>query len=303
MSGKSISIAPWLFCISQPLTAHAQACCVTSAGVSPTRLALHERFGVGMTIRASWSLGQHDADARFLPKAGATKEIGVAEDVFAAVRWLDRGQLAALVPIIQTYRRSRTEASSGAGFGDVHLTARYDWIWASRYRYLPGIAVLGGLTLPTGKPPDRANHRLGTDATGRGVYEGQVGIAIEKAIRQVVLSLAGLAALRSQAQFGSVTLAAAPELRLIGALTYVFPQEQALGVYASLSAEGNSRVNGVASRGSARREFQLGAYAALPLSETVKLRFGAAGQPPLDGLGRNQPALVSAFVGANWSYL
>lgn len=285
------------------MTVHAQACCVTSAGISPTRLALHERFGVGITIRASSSIGQHDADARFLPRTGGTKDIGVAEEVFAAVRWLNRGQFAVLVPLVQTYRSSRTDSSSGAGFGDVQLTARYDWIWASRYRYVPGLAVVGGLTLPTGRAPDQANQRLGTDATGRGVYEGQFGIAIEKAMRQVVPSVAVLATFRSQARFGSVRLTAAPEMRVIGALTYVWSSEQALGIYASLAAEGNGRVNDVESRGSGRREFQLGAYAVLPLSDTLRLRLGASGQPPLDGLGRNQPARLSAFVGANWSYL
>lgn len=285
-----------------PSHALAQACCATGSGLSPARLGLHDNYGLGMTQRAEWVLGQYDPDGHYASKATGTREFGFAEDLFFAVRWLARGQSAVLVPFVETYRKSHAEASTGGGIGDIVLTLRYDAVLASRYRYIPGFALLGGVTLPTGTPPEAARRPLATDATGRGLLQLSVGVALEKTFGPTIVSFATIAALRRSAAFGGVTLSAAPELRNLGTVAYVFAGEQALGLFGSYAFEGDAEVNGAKAKGSARRELQVGAFAALPLSESFRLRFGLSVHPPLSGLGRNQPAVAASFLGINWSH-
>ncbi len=285
--------------LSRPV--QGQACCATGSGLSPARLGLHENYGLGLTMRAQLGLGRHDETGQHLSAAAGTRELGFAEDLFGAIRWMERGQFAALLPVVQTYRRSHTETSTGAGLGDVNLTARYDFIWGGRYRYVPGVAVLVGVTLPTGTPPEMATRPLATDATGRGLLQANFGVALEKVLGPTVTSVAGILAWRRTAEFHGVSVAAAPEVRLLATFAYVLPAEQSLGVFGSYTTEGNSRLNGIAAGGTARREVQLGAFAAIPLSELFRLRFGLALNPPVDGFGRNQPAAASTFAGINWS--
>lgn len=281
--------------------AHGQACCATGSGLSPARLGLHENYGLGVTLRAAWIYGRFGASKQYQPAAAGTREIGFEQDLFGAIRWLERGQFAVLLPIVQTYRKSHSEVSTGAGVGDVNLAARYDFIWGGRYRSVPGLALLVGLTLPTGTPPEQSTRPLATDATGRGLFQANVGVALEKLLGPTITSIAGIVAWRNRAEFRNVSVTAAPELRVLGTFAYVFPGEQSLGLFGSYATEGNSRINGVVAQGTARRELLVGAFSTIPIGDSFRLRFGLALHPPLDGIGRNQPAAASTFVGLNWS--
>ncbi len=89
-------------------------------------------------------------------------------------------QIGAIVPYVVTDRRFGDRASRGSGPGDVSLLSRYDFVRVGGENGLPGIALTLGLTVPTGRSPDRARDALGTDVTGSGAWEARPGIAIEK---------------------------------------------------------------------------------------------------------------------------
>src|SRR5436309_3988202 len=55
---------------------------------------------------------------------------GVQTCALPILRIAPRAQLALLVPIVETYRRFPTASDSGGGFGDVNLSARYDFVLA-----------------------------------------------------------------------------------------------------------------------------------------------------------------------------
>src|SRR5580704_6291737 len=103
-----------------PSRARAQACCAGGSAVTPGRLELHEMALVGTQLHAASVLGSYDAGGHFVaPPPGAT-EFDFEEDLFAALRVLRRGQVALLVPLIETQRQTTVNGGHlGGGVGDV----------------------------------------------------------------------------------------------------------------------------------------------------------------------------------------
>jgi len=149
-------------------TAWGQACCAGAGALTPGRLQLHEDALVGTQLHAGVVLGSFDAKGTYAPTGPHYAEDDYEEDLFGAVRVFQRGQVALLVPFIETYRSESGTNELGGGIGDVNLSLRYDFILAAESKIVPGIAVLAGITAPTGTPADAYNPSkpLDTDTIG-----------------------------------------------------------------------------------------------------------------------------------------
>jgi hypothetical protein len=163
-----------------PRAAFAQACCAGTSALTPGRLAAHERWLLGLRLRGGNAFGAWSSDGTYASAPAGSSEWDFEEDLLGAIRLTSRAQLAALVPAVQTYRRTPTLRELGGGMGDANLSGRYDFTFTGESRSVPGIAALLGVTFPTGTAPESARKPLATDATGTGAFQGNVGLALEQ---------------------------------------------------------------------------------------------------------------------------
>jgi hypothetical protein len=288
--------------------ADAQACCAGAGALTPGRLAMHEDALVGLELHAATQLGTFDDGARYASVAAHSHEYDYEEDLFGAVRVLRRGQVALLVPLVETARTEQGLGELGGGIGDVNLSLRYDFIRAAESRYVPGIAALAGLTAPTGRPPDDQNPSkpLGTDATGIGAWQGNLGVALEQTFGPWLVNATELLAWRAPrtAQNGGVSVgeALAPQfVSLLGA-AYTFQNDASVALFGSYTLEGSATLDGTTAPASARRIALVSVSGLYPLSERLRIQSSIFLNPPLDGLGRNQTATTGLTITLVWSF-
>ena len=214
---------------------------------------------------------------------------------------LRRGQVALLVPLLETQRQDpRDGAHVGGGLGDINLGARYDFIVAGESRTIPGVAALAGITLPTGKPPEYASPPLAVDATGIGAFQVNAALALEQAYGPWLVNATGMVALRTP-RFGEQL---APQGTLLAALAYTLPSDAAVALSASYTFEGNASCqNGGPVPSSSKRLTAVTLSGLWPVTDTWRVLGGLTLNPPLAGLGSNQPALggFTLTVIRSWS--
>jgi hypothetical protein len=284
-------------------TAAAQACCAGSGAVTPARLGLHEDFLVGLQLKGANHVGSHDTDGTFVPIPSGAAEVGFEQNLFTAVRVLERGQLGALVPFVQTHRRTSGLSEWGGGIGDVNLAARYDFTLARESRYVPGIGLLAGATLPTGRSAESAENTLATDATGIGAVQGNGGVALEQSFGPWMVGLSGLAALRAPRTVGRTRLVLAPQLTALASVGYAFSSGATAAAFASYAVEGDSTADGVTVPDSARRVTSISVAGAYPITDQLRMVATLFANPPLSSFGRNQPVTVGGTLSVIWALL
>lgn len=283
--------------------AAAQACCAGSGAVTPVRLGLHDQAAFGAQLRASNVYGSHDADGEYVPAPAGAREWEFGEDLFAAVRVLGRGQLGALVPFVQTHRRAGGREETGGGLGDLNLSARYDILLARESLLVPGVGLLAGVTLPTGRAVESAEKPLATDATGLGAVQVNGGVAVEQVFGPWLVGLSGLVAYRAPRDVGGVTMELAPQWSLLGAGAYVFESGASVALSALYAVEGDATVDGRSAPQSSRRWLRGSVAASLPIDDAWSLLGSVFANPPVSSLGVNQTTVVGASFGAKWALL
>ncbi len=276
-----------------PRTCRAQACCAGASAVTPGRLALHERALVGARLSVAPMLGSYDANARFRGPAEGSSAWDFEQDVFGSVRLFERAQVSLLVPVLESLRRTKSTGSEfGGGLGDLNASARYDFTWAREYRSLPGLAVLAGVTVPTGTPPESAQLPLGSDATGTGAVQLNLGVSAERAVGDWFLSVSGLLAKRLARTVDGVTSGLAVQATAIAAIGYSFSEDLTVAGVTTYTGEGNASVEGAEVAGTAKHRWRLGAVSSVSVSDTVRVSGDVFLDPPFDGAGRNQLSLA-----------
>jgi hypothetical protein len=269
-------------------TAHAQACCAGASAITPGRLVMHDQALVGAQLRSSLVLGSFDGQGSYANNAKGSSDVEFEEDLFAALRVFDEGQIAVLVPFLQARREDRSGSEFGGGIGDLAINARYDFYAAGRSLYVPGIALVAGVTLPTGVAPENAK-RLGTNATGLGVLAGGAGIALEQTYGDWFFTLIGQVAFRADRTVKNVgKTALAPQWSGLAGIAYAFHDGSSLGLSVQYSAEGDATIDGVTQPESARRRTLLSLAGLYPLHDDWSLRGYLLWDPPIGSLGANQ---------------
>lgn len=285
-----------LLVVATPTPARAQACCAGASAVTPGRLGLMDEALVGVQLKAASVIGSWLTSRRFVANPAGTGEYDFEQDVFGAIRVLDRGQVALLVPVVETQRRAPTAGSAlGGGIGDANLSARYDFVRAEDPTWLPGIALLAGVTFPTGRPPDDAKQVLAVDATGIGAFQINGALAIEDAFGPWLVSATAMVAGRTS--HGGETLGA--QWTFLGAVAYTFPNAAALALSGSYVFEGDAS-NFPNSSKSATAVTLSGVW---PLSGVWRLIAATSVNPPFDSLGSNQPATAGVNAGVIRSWM
>src|SRR5262245_14060454 len=116
MLGRVLIAGAFAWCaIAFPGRAWAQACCGGAGAVTPGRLAVHEDASVGLQLKGADAFGSFGSDATYHGAPAKTQEWELEQDLFGALRVVARGQLALLVPLVQTYRKTPGFSSFGGG--------------------------------------------------------------------------------------------------------------------------------------------------------------------------------------------
>jgi hypothetical protein len=279
-----VAFATW----GTPSRAWAQACCAGASAVTPARLAMHEDALVGVQLRAANVFGSYDLGGHYHSSPGGTSEYDFEEDLLGAVHVTRRGQLALLVPFVETRRQTPQDgAHLGGGVGDVNAGGRYDFVLAGESAYVPGIALLAGVTLPTGTPVESASKPLAVDATGIGAFQVNAALALEQAFGPWLVNATGLVAKRT-ARFGETL---GTQFTLLGAVAYVFPRGEAAGISVSYTFEGDATTDqGASVAASGKRVTLVSLLGLVPLSDTWRVQGSVFVNPPLYAVGSNQLA-------------
>jgi hypothetical protein len=289
LGNKRVHVALALFlAIGLPTRAWAQACCAGGTAVTPGRLKPYEDALVGIQMRATGVLGSYDTGGRYVSSPAGDTEGDFEEDVFGALRVLPRGQVTLLVPIVETLRSTPLDGSRfGGGIGDLNLSARYDFAMAGDSHYFPGLALLAGVTLPTGRPVESATSPLAVDATGIGAVQGQFGLALEQTFGPWLVNATGTVAARGS-RFGETL---GTQVTVLGAGAYTFSNDAALALLVSYAFEGDATTaDGVPIPSSSKRATTAILSVLWPLGSGWRLLAGVVLNPPIDSLGSNQPA-------------
>jgi hypothetical protein len=288
-------------------SARAQACCAGSGAVTPGRLGLHEMALVGVQAKAGSVLGSYDLGGDYVRSPPGAAEVDLEQDFFGAIRVLGRGQVALLVPLVETWRSSLGTSELGGGVGDVNASARYDFTLAGASHTLPGLAALAGVTLPTGRPPDAPGvGALATGATGIGAYQVNVGMALEQTFGPWLVNATGVVAERTARTVGSGSNAVheqlAPQWTLLAAAAYTFANDWAAAASASYAFEGDASIDGADSAATSHRLLTVSLSGVVPVRDTWRLQGAVFDNPPIGQLGQNQPADagLSLTLVASW---
>ncbi|HEY2366627.1 MAG TPA: hypothetical protein VGH87_09585 [Polyangiaceae bacterium] len=275
--------------------ASAQACCAGAAVATPGRLGPHDFVLVGADVRAAAVVGSYGDDGKFTPRAPGTVEDDLEQDVFAAIRVLRRGQLALFVPFIETLRRAGTLTDVGGGLGDVNVSARWDFYYAGQSRVLPGVAMLAGVTFPTGIPIESAGDPLGANATGVGAFQFNGGLALEQTFGPWLVALSGIIAARTSRTVGAISETLAPQISALATLAYTTRAEIAFALSSAVTYEGDATINGADAASTERLTLTISTGASIPLGDTWRAQVGASVVGPFVG----ENTLTS--VGLQWT--
>lgn len=291
---------PWLAAgallasLAHASTAAAQACCASGASLAPARLEPNEDAIVGLAVKASYLHGSFDAQRRYLAAPAGTVEIGLEQDLVAAIRVLDRGQLAMVLPMVETVRRVPGAAEGGGDLGDLQLSARWDFTLAGRAK-IPGIALALGLTAPTGRPLDAARKPLATDATGGGAAAVTGALSLEQMFGAWVVNLTGSATWRGPHAVGEAREQQGLELSASAAAGRVFDHHGLLALTLAHTGRLAPTLDGAVVPGAGRASTRAGLAGGLLLG-AVRLQSTLYADLPIRALGLGQPAALGLSI-------
>jgi len=275
-----------------PRAAAGQACCVGTGLVTPARLRTFEDRAVGVQMRARSVMGAFGGSGSYAASGVGNRELGFEEDLFGALRLGSHFQIAVWAPFVQTSRAAGSLSGFGGGLGDVAASARFDAVNAGERGRWPGVAIIAGLSLPTGRPLDEADtdDPLSASGTGTGSFEGTVGLALEEIIGSGFVSMTGWVSKRSARAAAGVEQSFAPRLSALVSGGYTFGHDITVGAFASLLRQGdNSDANGAIANSGVSLATAGGAVA-VPFWQLWRLQTTLFTDLPIAGWGRNQTA-------------
>ncbi len=280
-------------------SAYGQACCSGGQAVTPIRLGDLERGAAGLLIRTTGGLGSVDATGKWQPAGAGTRELDLEQDLLAAVRVARRVQLALTVPWLETARVvPGVPWASGQGLGDVDLAARADLWRLDDARPWPALAVVAGVTAPTGRAADQATARLATDVTGTGTWQARLGAVLERQWQPWLLQAAGVVTWAAPRVVGELHA----QQGLSGTATAAVVRELPADLYGSLAltwlGAAGSTVNGAALANSARSQWTASATLLWQATPVLRLHGGVTAQLPLAAVSQNATVTCGGVLGA-----
>lgn len=302
-TSRFLAAAALALAVLAPRVAAAQACCAGASALTPARLALHEDALVGLQIKGADLHGSFDGDRHFLGASAGAKEFDFEQDLAGSVRVLRRGQLSAIVPIVETYRSVPGLAESGGDLGDLQLGARWDFTISGSSVTIPGIALAAGVMLPTGRAPEASMKPLATDATGIGALQASIALALEQTFGPWLVNVTGAAAWRAPRTVGELHTRQGLQFVASAAGGYSFASGPVLALTLSYTAELDATIDGAAVPGSGRAATRVGVAGGVPISDLWRLQGSLGTDLPVRYLGWNQPAsaVLTLMILRSWS--
>jgi hypothetical protein len=206
--------------------------------------------------------------------------------------------------VLESWRSTSTTGSEfGGGLGDVNVNARYDFIYGNEKSYAPGVALLLGVTLPTGRAPEDAELTLMSDATGLGAWQFSGGLGLERSLGDFLLSAAGIVSKRTARDVRGIESELGAEFSGMLGAAYTLRDDASVAIVGTYTVEGNATVDDEEIPNTTRQRLRLAAVASLSMLDEWRIQGGFFGDPPANGLGRNQPASLGASVTIIRSFL
>lgn len=292
-SSRFLELTLLLLLFAWPRAARAQACCAGSGALTPGRLAIHEKALVGGQLKFGHVFGSLDGAGHYTSNPSGASEQDFEQDIFGSIRLLGHGQVAVLVPFVETRRSAPNSGSEfGGGFGDLNASVRWDFVNAGEHKILPGIGLLAGVTFPTGTAPESATKALATDSTGIGAFQGNIGLALEQIYGSWLVNATVLAAYRLPRNVNDVHSKLGAQFTTLGAIAYTLPDDSALAFVASYTFEGDATIDGHDADDSGRRILRFSFAGAHPFSDVLKLQGSLYVDPPIPHVDQNQTTSV-----------
>jgi hypothetical protein len=255
-----------------PGSAHAQACCVGTGLVTPARLRMFEDYAVGMQTSFRNVMGSFAPSGSYVASPSGDTEVDLEQDLLAATRFGRHVQVALKVPFVETHRGET--GKTGGGLGDVAANLRYDITFSGDDPWIPGVAILTGVSVPTGRTVEESGDP--SSATGLGSYEPNLGVALEQVRGRMFLSLTGFVSKQTGRTVGSQQVSFGPRITGLLAGGYAFANEVTVGAFVS------------AMRRSDEKLVTSGAAVAVPLGDYWRAQGTLSGDLPFAGWGRNR---------------
>ena len=257
-----------------PSAAHAQACCVGTGLVTPARLRMFEDYAVGVQTSFRNVMGSFASSGSYVSSSGDNREVDLEQDLLAATRFGRHIQVALKVPFIETGRSETGVSTFGGGLGDVAANLRYDITFAGDEPWGPGIALLAGVSAPTGRTVEDSPDPSG--ATGLGSYEPNLGVAVEQVHGRMFVALTGFVSKQTSRTVGGQDVSFGPRLTGLFAGGYAFANEVTVGGF----------LTGM--RRSDEKLVTAGGAVAVPIGDYWRAQGTLSGDLPFSGWGRNR---------------
>lgn len=165
--------------IAIPRSARAD-CCFSTTATTTARLATWERGAAVLSTAYVRELGFYSSTARAVPLGTGVSDQQLRFDLTGLVRVTDELTLSLLVPLAMNARASGEQSALGGGLGDIGVGVRYDLLQFDHSKR-PGLALVGGVAVPTGRAAEAAERALAVDATGKGTAVFSLGVSSELA--------------------------------------------------------------------------------------------------------------------------
>ena len=173
------SLILFAFAIVAGVPARVEAgCCFSTTATTTARLATWEKGVAGLSASYVRELGYFSSAARAVPLGAGTADQQLRFDLFGLVRVTDALTLSLLMPLSMNARSASGVFALGGGLGDIAVGARYDLLQFD-HSNRPGLALIAGIAIPTGRAIGAAERALAVDATGRGTAILNLGVSTE----------------------------------------------------------------------------------------------------------------------------
>ena len=275
--------------------------------LTPARLGPVEEVGVGVQLRARTTRGTFSPSGDWSRLARGDVERTFDQALVASFRATRAAQASVLVPWVETQRTAAGTSESGGGLGDVSWTARYDFTEADEPGPWPGIAVLVGGNVPTGRGPNEAKKRLATDVTGTGLWDLSLGVALERLARPWFFALSGWLTRHLDrevmaAPFLEVSQSYATRFTALALVGLLLPRDMAVALYVNAFTEGNNRLADRVVPDSGLRLTTAGATWVWPFARQWRSQLSLFADIPGRGFGRNETASLGGTAAVLWTW-
>lgn len=267
--------------------AWAGACCVGSTTTVPARVGECEKAVAGVGVAVEHGAARWDGDGAIT--RSSLVEDAVVTTLAAGWSWDRKGQLNLTMPVRSQWRRAGDLSSAATGTGDLRATALWDPFTETPRggdgAALPVPVLTAGVRAPTGRSWEEASDPLMADVTGLAGPAVILGAQLERTLDRTPWSIGVFE------ELGTTDQGLHPTTRVLGTLGRTLGSRWSVVGTAQHLRTGDGQ-------GEAASRTSAGLRATVGRRMAWRAWAGLDQDLPLAGLGRDNPLLTRAGVGA-----